>query len=199
MHGAPSGQTRAAQRHDAILQAALQILLLDGMSTVTHRQVARAADVPLGSIRYYFKTREDLLQACMQEILTERAAEAQQVLELAHPGTTADEAARLFLRAFYGPDLSDAMLLGIVGMVVDSARAAPELSRLLREHRVLMDQDLSALLVKCGRPHLRVSLGTAVIDGSLLNAIALRHNNLAHIATSELAALLHPSSASTGA
>lgn len=190
MHDAPSGQIRAAQRHEAILRAALQLLILNGMSTVTHRQVARAADVPLSSIRYYFKTREDLLQACMQQVLTERATEAQQVLEQAHPETTADEAARLFLQAFYGPDLSDTMLLGIVGMVVDSARATPELSRLLREHRVLMDQDLSALLVKCGRPHLRVSLATAIIDGSLLNAVSLRHNNLADIATSELAALL---------
>ncbi|AWH90915.1 TetR/AcrR family transcriptional regulator [Dietzia lutea] len=190
MHDAASGQKRATERRDAILRAALELLMHDGMSTVTHRLVARAAEVPLSSIRYYFKTREHLLQACVQQVLTERATEAEHVLEQARPETTADEAARLFLRAFYGPDLSDTMLLGIVGMALDCARGTHELSHLLREQRVIMDRDLSELLRRCGRPHLRVSLAAAVVDGSLLNASALRHNNLADIAINELSALL---------
>lgn len=191
MPDATHGQLRAVQRHEAILRAALGLMMGEGMSAVTHREVARAADVPLSSIRYYFSTREDLLQACMRQVMGERDIEAQHVLEQAHPDMTAEEAARLFLRAFYGPDLSDGMLLGIVGMVVDCARATPEFSGLLQEQRVVIERDFSALLVKCGRPHVPVTLAAAVIDGSLLNAAALRQDNLADIATNELAALLN--------
>ncbi|GAA1124993.1 TetR/AcrR family transcriptional regulator [Citricoccus alkalitolerans] len=191
MPSTTSGQLRAVRRHDAILRAALGLMIGEGMSAVTHRQVAQAADVPWSSIRYYFTTREDLLRACMQQDMSERDTEAQRVLEQAHPGLTAKETARLFLRAFYGADLSDRRLLGIVGMVVDCARATPELSSLLQEQRVVIERDFSALLAKCGRAHVSVSLAAAVIDGSLLNAAALRHDNLADIATNELAALLN--------
>jgi len=183
-------QLRAVQRHDAILRAARELMIREGMSAVTHRQVADAAEVPLSSIRYYFSTREDLLQACMRQIMGERDTEARHVLAQAHPGVSAEEAAHLFLRAFYGPDLGDTMLLGIVGMVVDCARATPELSRLLQDQRVIIEEDFTALLIKCGQPHVPVTLIAAVIDGSLLNAAALRHENLADIATNELAALL---------
>ena len=45
-------QARAVEKRSAILDAAIRLLLTEGMKGVTHRQVAAAASVPVGSIGY---------------------------------------------------------------------------------------------------------------------------------------------------
>jgi len=42
--------------------AALEVLANDGVAGITHRAVAAAADVPLGSVTYHFATLDDLVQ-----------------------------------------------------------------------------------------------------------------------------------------
>lgn len=48
-------------RRDRIVDAALEVIARDGAAAATHRAVARAADVPLGSTTYHFASRDDLL------------------------------------------------------------------------------------------------------------------------------------------
>lgn len=186
----PTAQKRGRQRRSAILDAAASILFASGMSTVTHRQVAAAANVPLGSIRYYFSTREDLLLAAVDQLETERSMAADRALGEALENATPHDTAELFLLAFYGPDLSDTRLAGYVGIVVDCSRESERLSLRMREHRQIMDRQLRSLLDACGHRHIPVSLTTAVVDGSLLNAAALRLSDLADIAINELTPLL---------
>ncbi|AWH93404.1 TetR/AcrR family transcriptional regulator [Dietzia lutea] len=185
-----AAQVRGQQRRSAILDAATSLLFGSGMSAVTHRQVAAAANVPLGSIRYYFSTREDLLLAAVDRLETERSLAADKALVEASESATPREAAELFLLAFYGPDLSDRRLAGYVGIVVDCSRESERLSLRMREHRQIMDRQLRDLLDACGYRHVPVSLATAVVDGSLLNAAALRLSDLANIAVQELTPLL---------
>ena len=49
-------------RREVILQAALRVIGTDGIDAVTHRRVANEAGVPLGSMTYYFDSRDDLVR-----------------------------------------------------------------------------------------------------------------------------------------
>jgi len=49
------------QRRQAILEAALRIIVTEGIRSVRHRAVAREADVPLSATTYYFKDITDLI------------------------------------------------------------------------------------------------------------------------------------------
>ena len=62
---------RRARRHDPdrkerIVASALDVLARDGVAGITHRAVATAADVPLGSVTYHFATLDDLVQRAFE-------------------------------------------------------------------------------------------------------------------------------------
>ena len=48
-------------RHDRIVEAALGVIAEHGVAGTTHRLIAAAADVPLGSLTYHFTGLDDLL------------------------------------------------------------------------------------------------------------------------------------------
>ncbi len=50
------------QRRDRILQATLDTIVEHGIQAVTHRKIASCADVPLGSMTYYFSGLDALLE-----------------------------------------------------------------------------------------------------------------------------------------
>lgn len=61
-------------RREEILRAALRLIGSRGMHDVTHRDVAREADVPLGSTTYYFATKEELLREALRMFVAEESA-----------------------------------------------------------------------------------------------------------------------------
>ena len=60
-HGRKPARQSSEQRRLAILQAALRVMVRDGVRGVRHRAVAQEADVPLSATTYYFKDIHDLL------------------------------------------------------------------------------------------------------------------------------------------
>lgn len=54
--------TRGAQKRRLILETTLTLIAEQGVDAVTHRRVADAARVPLGSTTYYFESREHLIR-----------------------------------------------------------------------------------------------------------------------------------------
>ncbi|TQN42744.1 TetR family transcriptional regulator [Blastococcus colisei] len=59
---------RRARRHDPgrrdrLVDTTLDVIARHGVAGATHRAIAHAADVPLGSITYHFATLEELLTA----------------------------------------------------------------------------------------------------------------------------------------
>lgn len=50
------------QRREIILQATLETIARHGIQAVTHRKIASCADVPLGSMTYYFSGIDALLE-----------------------------------------------------------------------------------------------------------------------------------------
>lgn len=67
-----SEQARAVEKRQAILNSAIELLLSEGLKGVTHRHVAAAAGVPVGSIGYYYSTREKLVSTCFEHLTENR-------------------------------------------------------------------------------------------------------------------------------
>lgn len=69
---APEGRRRARgpndpSRRERIARAALTVVAERGVEGLTHRAVAAAAGVPLGSTTYHFATLDDLLAVALQD------------------------------------------------------------------------------------------------------------------------------------
>ena len=59
--GRKTSRVNSEQRRRTILEAALRIVVRDGVRGVRHRAVAREAEVPLSATTYYFKDITDLI------------------------------------------------------------------------------------------------------------------------------------------
>ncbi len=59
--GRKTSRANSEQRRRTILEAALRIVVRDGVRGVRHRAVAKEADVPLSATTYYFKDISDLI------------------------------------------------------------------------------------------------------------------------------------------
>src|SRR5262249_52257748 len=64
-----AGTDRGGKRQRLIASAG-DLMHRQGMPVTTLAQVAEAADVPLGNVYYYFKTKDDLIRA----VIDDRAA-----------------------------------------------------------------------------------------------------------------------------
>ncbi|MDO5661923.1 MAG: TetR family transcriptional regulator [Brachybacterium sp.] len=53
------------QRRDRIIDACLAVIAENGVAGTTHRRVAAAADVPLGSMTYHFADKDELLREAL--------------------------------------------------------------------------------------------------------------------------------------
>ncbi|MGV1047245.1 MAG: TetR/AcrR family transcriptional regulator [Solirubrobacterales bacterium] len=62
----PRGPTDPGRR-EKIARAAIAVIAESGVEGLTHRAVAKAAGVPLGSTTYHFADREAMLEAAMLE------------------------------------------------------------------------------------------------------------------------------------
>lgn len=68
-------KARGEKRRQEIIEATLRVIETDGVAGVSHRSVAREADIPTTSTTYHFASLDDLLIAtlisCAQEMATE--------------------------------------------------------------------------------------------------------------------------------
>lgn len=175
-------QERSIERRDTILRASVHLFTSQRVSAITHRSVAADAGVPLGAIRYYFSTREELLIASIRLIEARRHTDAQHALTSATPETTTRECARLLLHSYIGlppgkSSFNDGYLSASVGWLADIPRESEVLSTQLAKHWPAIRSDLTAILVNCDRtvpPHLI----TNVIDGATLASFVWERGEL---------------------
>src|SRR3954451_8543554 len=59
-------QARGEERRQEILHATLELIESSGVEAVTHRAVGEASGVPLGSVTYYFPTKDALLREALE-------------------------------------------------------------------------------------------------------------------------------------
>lgn len=65
------------QRRERILEATLDTIAEHGIQAVTHRKIARCADVPLGSMTYYFSGIDALLEEAFSRFTQQMSAQYQ--------------------------------------------------------------------------------------------------------------------------
>lgn len=59
-------QARGEERRKLVLRTTLELVERHGIDRVTHRAVGQAAGVPLGSVTYYFPTKDGLLRDALE-------------------------------------------------------------------------------------------------------------------------------------
>ena len=69
----PARQARGQERVEQILRATLAVIGRGGVGAVTHRTVAEEAGVPLGSLTYYFGSKQELLREALRLHVVEDA------------------------------------------------------------------------------------------------------------------------------
>lgn len=86
----PSRRSRRydPQRKEHILAAAMAVITEHGIAGTSHRAVAAAADVPLGSLTYHFAGLDDLVATALERMVGRMARTMRE--RLADVGTTAD-------------------------------------------------------------------------------------------------------------
>ncbi|MDT0433408.1 TetR family transcriptional regulator [Streptomyces sp. NPDC005840] len=89
-------------RRDRIIDAALDVIAERGVEGTTHRRVAEAAEVPLGSMTYYFDGMKHLLVEAFTRLAESMSLRYRARLEAA--GTIA-EARAAVVEIICGPDL----------------------------------------------------------------------------------------------
>lgn len=65
----PGVYARGAETVDAILKAALRVLLEEGATAFTIRRVATACDLRVGNVSYHFPRKEMLVQVLLDDIM----------------------------------------------------------------------------------------------------------------------------------
>ncbi|MET8565926.1 TetR/AcrR family transcriptional regulator [Streptomyces flaveolus] len=60
-------RARASQKRQRLMAAAARVLHQQGVERTTLADIAREADVPVGNIYYYFKTKDQLVRAALAE------------------------------------------------------------------------------------------------------------------------------------
>jgi DNA-binding transcriptional regulator YbjK len=107
--GAQRRETTSAEgRRREILVATLRVIASNGTDAVTHRRVAAEADVPLGSLTYYFESREDLIRESFRFYIDEANAFILGVEQEIPPTTAAglvDAILELMRREFSQPEM----------------------------------------------------------------------------------------------
>ena len=76
-------------RRQRIIDATLSVIADHGTAATTHRRIAEAAQVPLGSVTYYFATLEDLLTASFLQLAADSSAAFRVRLDAATDRATA--------------------------------------------------------------------------------------------------------------
>jgi AcrR family transcriptional regulator len=124
--GKSAGRTRSAEKHQAILTAALELLAAQGYVRMTLDQVATAADVSKSTIHLRWKTKADLLTAALATL---RMADA--------PPPSSDIRTDLVaILEDFAANMERVNGIALIGTCLAEEAHTPELITLLRERTI---------------------------------------------------------------
>ena len=109
-------------RRERLLDAAIEIVGVQGLTGLTHRAVDAAAGVPTGTTSNYWRTRQALLDALVDRVVARERDRWEQLTEIAVP-TTAYELARTlaeFAQVATGPERT--LVLTRYALLIDAAQ-----------------------------------------------------------------------------
>lgn len=115
--------TSGQRKREQILDAAVRVFGTGGSVGVTHRAVAQAAEVPLGSTTYYFTDRDDLL---LQTMGHARAAETDRlaaIVDTVEGPIDLDRSVALLTEMFFDKTTADPLYdLALFEMFMEATR-----------------------------------------------------------------------------
>lgn len=181
---------RRGQGRESLLNAAVELMLSDRLRAVTHRNVAEAAGVSIGLIRYHFQTSAALLLAGVERIMANRHEGAKEALKECSPSLNSLECGRLIVKAYSGPDTSDRGLAAMLGCLIDSTREDASLAEFLLSEREVVEDDVRNIVEACGRDTALVPVLPHVVDGALIAGMIDKQEGLLDMAATSCAVVL---------
>lgn len=116
-----SATTSAEGRRREILAAAIHVIAEGGADAVTHRRVAAEARVPLGSLTYYFESREDLIREAFRFYIDEATAFLLEV-EGDIPPTSVSDLADMIVEIMQREFMQPALIRAEYEMILHASR-----------------------------------------------------------------------------
>lgn len=113
--------TSAEGRRREILAAAVRIIGDGGPDAITHRRVAAEAGVGLGSLTYYFESRDDLVREAFRYYL-QQSSELLIALETEIPPATPEDLVELIVEMTRREFMEPAMMRAEYEMILYAAR-----------------------------------------------------------------------------
>jgi AcrR family transcriptional regulator len=162
-------QARSSATVQAILQAAIQVLLKDGKERLTTTKVAARAGVSVGTLYQYFPNKSALLQAALRRHMDE-VAEAVDRVCLEQAGKPLVQMAPALIEAFFAAKMRDvkaSAALYAVSSDIDGAKIAQQIGK--RTHRAIV-----ALLATAKEPLDKEPELLASMMQSMLNGVSRR-------------------------
>lgn len=140
-------RARGVQRRAQIVEAAAAYALEHGIAALSHRQVAAAAKVPLGSTTYYFASLDELRAAAVAQILIgDRERRRCAIGDGLSPDVTSIEfAARLVEVVVSTARLDEPRQVALLYERISEAGRSPELAEVLRTAATEVIADVQSL------------------------------------------------------
>src|SRR5215469_6681693 len=149
-------------RRTEILEAALRIVADGGPDAITFRRVAERAGVPLGSLTYYFESREELLREAFRLYLSEAAAFVRNVEEGSRPHTPS-QVINLVMTIMRREFSDDPAMVRVEYELILYAVREPELAREFNAYERWMETKLAGSLEAIGTPR-PIDAARTIID-----------------------------------
>lgn len=122
--------TGETPRRARILQAALEAIAEYGVSAVTHRKIAQRAEVPLGSLTYYFTGIDALLEEALSGFAREMSQTYQAYLAQA---TSQREACEALTKVICGAQITTPENMELMYQLYAYASRRPALKTIMQE------------------------------------------------------------------
>ncbi|SEN00412.1 transcriptional regulator, TetR family [Pseudomonas sp. ok272] len=178
---APANLTvRGTERRNALLAAALRIIVKDGPGSVTFRTVVAQATASHGSVAYYFGTREELIREAMVLVANRNIRALAEMLQefVSTPVELASLATAIARHSTQQMIEDPSMGITIIELHLAAARH-PELRPVLHDWGRAYARIMHAALANLGSsdPNADAALLINTINGHVIGQLALQRSN----------------------
>jgi AcrR family transcriptional regulator len=140
-------QRRSEARPAEIVSAALDLFVEKGFAATTMEQIAARAGVTKGTVYLYFRSKEDLFRAVLEESVVPTVEAGEQIIE-AHTGSAAD-LYRTLVRTWWSV-IGRPPTSGIPKLIMSEASNFPALGEIFFEKVVQRGRKLFAATIQLG-------------------------------------------------
>jgi DNA-binding transcriptional regulator YbjK len=185
-----TGSSKGERRRDALLEAAADLLVEQGIGALTHRAVAARAGLPLAATTYYFASRDELTLLALQRAAARWVASSVALAEALPARLSRARAAEVVLSVVTAGAGRDGLFV-LYERYLEAARTG-----LLRPVIGELDDQVVALLrevlarARLAGDEATARLVLATTDGLLLHALASGEQDPVRAAAAPLTRLL---------